>query len=163
MQKAKFIRPVLRLLPAWVTRQYESLTTLWFLRSHHEDFQALGKGKYRLVDLDETICMNNVDISVVKSYFDSNGRIQFSKINGQVYANIMGFVFALPFPHGIIQLNQTFFSGYYDFFDFRNSVVLDIGAFIGDTAVYFAARGAKKLSCMNLHLLFSNLLLKTSS
>jgi FkbM family methyltransferase len=145
LPKVKSIRPTWILFPAWVTRQYESLSTLWFLRSHLRDFQALGKGKYRLLDLGETICMNDVDISLVQSYFDAKSRIQFSKVNGQVYANVRGFVFALPFPHGIVQLDQTFFSGYYDSFDIRNGVVLDVGAFIGDTAVYFAARGAKKV------------------
>jgi FkbM family methyltransferase len=42
-------------------------------------------------------------------------------------------------------LNETFFQKSYDKLSFDGKVVLDIGANIGDTAVYFALGGAKKV------------------
>jgi FkbM family methyltransferase len=97
------------------------------------------------LDLDEIICLNDVDLSVLKRYFSVEHKMSFSKLNGQVYANIRGFIFAFPFPHGIVQLDQTFFSGCFDSFDVSDGTVVDIGAFIGDTAVYFAAKGARRV------------------
>jgi FkbM family methyltransferase len=42
-------------------------------------------------------------------------------------------------------LRENFFDGQYDFLDVKNKVVLDIGANIGDTALLFAYKGAKKV------------------
>lgn len=50
-----------------------------------------------------------------------------------------------PFIHDFHPLIDIFIRGEYDFFDVRNGVVIDVGAYIGDTPVYFAKRGAKKV------------------
>jgi len=46
---------------------------------------------------------------------------------------------------GIYQIFNTFVREEYEKFNFANKVVLDIGGFIGDTAIYFALKGASKV------------------
>ena len=48
-----------------------------------------------------------------------------------------------PFIHTLVPLADIFFLGLYDRYDYRKGTVIDIGGFIGDTAVYFAKNGAK--------------------
>lgn len=50
--------------------------------------------------------------------------------------------------HGLI---IEVFDGEYDFVDVNNRVVVDVGAFIGDSAVYFALRGAKRIYAIEPH------------
>jgi FkbM family methyltransferase len=53
-----------------------------------------------------------------------------------------GYIIAGPIEtFSIVQVVE----GVYDGFDYNDSVVLDIGGFIGDTALFFIAKGAKKV------------------
>jgi len=57
-----------------------------------------------------------------------------------------GLKFVLPNKYdGVHEVCQVFIEREYDKFDFRNVAVLDIGAFIGDTPIFFAWKGAKKV------------------
>jgi FkbM family methyltransferase len=46
------------------------------------------------------------------------------------------------FVHDLYPLIDIFHLRSYDFYDVRNGTVIDVGAYIGDTAVYFARNGA---------------------
>jgi len=48
----------------------------------------------------------------------------------------------LPFPYPIRSVYETFVKKHYGNEDLNGKVVLDVGAFIGDTAIYFASSGA---------------------
>src|SRR6266851_1823796 len=50
-----------------------------------------------------------------------------------------------PFVHNLTPLTDIFFLDLYDLYDYRGGVVIDIGAYIGDTAVYFAKNGAAEV------------------
>lgn len=47
--------------------------------------------------------------------------------------------------HGLTPLADIFFEGLYDFYDYKDGIVVDIGGYIGDTAVYFSMNGAKEV------------------
>lgn len=46
---------------------------------------------------------------------------------------------------GLQGIHETFFERNYEVFDFRGKRVLDVGGFIGDTAVYFVESGAREV------------------
>jgi len=92
--------------------------------------------------LDEVISLKSYNLYALELYFKERNRINFFKHEGQVYAKVGNFVFALPFPFGIYELVETFYQESYSTFDMKNGNVVDIGAFIGDSAVYFASKGA---------------------
>jgi FkbM family methyltransferase len=51
----------------------------------------------------------------------------------------------LPFIHDLTPLTEIFFEGIYDRYDYKGGVVIDIGGYIGDSAVYFAKNGAREV------------------
>ncbi|QGR20529.1 FkbM family methyltransferase [Stygiolobus azoricus] len=46
---------------------------------------------------------------------------------------------------------ETFVDEQYSYVDVKNKSVVDIGAFVGDSAIYFAAKGAKKVYAIEPH------------
>lgn len=48
-----------------------------------------------------------------------------------------------PFVHDLTPLTDIFYLGLYDRYNYSDGVVVDIGGYIGDTAIYFAKKGAK--------------------
>ncbi|MEM3256177.1 MAG: FkbM family methyltransferase, partial [Thermoplasmatales archaeon] len=42
-------------------------------------------------------------------------------------------------------LRETFITEIYSYLKVKDKIVIDIGAFIGDTAIYFAIKGARKV------------------
>jgi len=55
---------------------------------------------------------------------------------------------------------ETFVERMYDKFSFKDKVILDIGAYIGDTAIFFAVKGAKKVIACEPNPLIFNILNK---
>ena len=85
------------------------------------------------------------DLSAVELYFKERKRTCFFNHDGRIYAKVKNFVFLLPFPYGIYELNEVFYDECYGGIDVFNGIVVDIGAFIGDTSIYFASKGAKEV------------------
>jgi len=46
---------------------------------------------------------------------------------------------------------EIFGLGVYDLLDVRDRIVIDVGAFVGDSAVYFALKGAKRVIAVEPH------------
>lgn len=85
------------------------------------------------------------DDVVMDTYYKAQDKMRFYKDNGEIYVKIQGQRFHLPFPSGIIELHETFVDECYGFFNVEDQTVLDVGGFIGDTPIYFACKGAKKV------------------
>lgn len=77
-------------------------------------------------------------------YFAERGNYRFYNENGKIYVVIGKQLFRIPFPHGICELLEVFRDETYSRAKVKGTV-LDVGAFIGDTAVYFASHGAEKV------------------
>lgn len=60
-----------------------------------------------------------------------------------VEIDVAGMKFIMPFPHGTYELEEIFINNMYGEPCCKNAVIVDVGAFIGDSAVFFANRGAK--------------------
>jgi FkbM family methyltransferase len=85
--------------------------------------------------------------------FDCDGRLFFfaHASNMDCYYNdsndvvieVARMKFITPFPHGTFELEEIFINNMYGEPCYNNTVIVDVGAFIGDSAVFFASRGAK--------------------
>lgn len=54
-------------------------------------------------------------------------------------------------PRAVGIITETLIDQQYDFLNVRDRVVVDVGAYIGDSAIYFAKRGARKVICFEPH------------
>jgi FkbM family methyltransferase len=57
----------------------------------------------------------------------------------------------VKFIHIYASILEVFESGEYSFINVKNRIVIDIGAYIGDSSIYFALRGAKKVIAIEPH------------
>jgi len=63
--------------------------------------------------------------------------------SNNVVCVVVGLKFIMPFPHGAFELKEIFIDREYGEPNCDNAVVVDVGAFIGDSSLFFASRGAK--------------------
>jgi FkbM family methyltransferase len=77
-------------------------------------------------------------------YFKERDKYNFRSENGKVYMTIKNYVFNIPFPFGIYELLEVYRDKCYRQ-ALTQGTVLDVGAFIGDTAIYFASNGAERV------------------
>jgi len=73
--------------------------------------------------------------------------------NGWVYDSVGGFWFKsnVRFRHVRSTVFQVFNNGDYEQLDVKGKVVIDVGAYIGDSAIYFALKGAKRVIAVEPH------------
>jgi len=58
----------------------------------------------------------------------------------------------IKFKHFFGAIYKVFEEEYYKFLNVQNKSVLDIGAFVGDSPIYFILKGAKKVYAIEPHL-----------
>jgi FkbM family methyltransferase len=78
-------------------------------------------------------------------YFELKKKQKIYKKNGKLFVKIEGLVFHVSSLDVLITLTEIFEEKCYNFFDLKNKTVLDIGGFVGDSAIFFAWKGAKKV------------------
>ena len=111
---------------------------------HHEDF-VVQWGKCTLKDLNLNFPLRHLPYAMLDAYYFSNREnYVFRNVNGKIYMDIEDRVFHIPFPYGIYELLEVYRDQCYRHIKASGTVV-DVGAFIGDTAVYFASQGAKRV------------------
>jgi FkbM family methyltransferase len=120
------------------------LTLIQYWQEHEGEFEFTADGHAVLKELN-IVCKIDESIPFFNLFFKTRDKYKFFSKNGQVYMEIGGFTFLLNFPHGICELLEVFQDKCYELFDVKNELVVDIGAFIGDSAIYFAGKGAKKI------------------
>lgn len=116
-----------------------------FLIEHKNEIMYLTKDKFKLLELDYVFSIRNININALELYFKEKGRMFFFKRNGKIYVQVKDFTFLLPFPQGIFELIEVFYNECYGNIDISGGTVIDVGAFIGDSSVYFASKGAKEV------------------
>ena len=57
----------------------------------------------------------------------------------------------IKFRHMYYTIFEIFIHGEYDSLDVKDKVVIDVGAFVGDSAIYFALKGAKRVIAVEPH------------
>jgi FkbM family methyltransferase len=130
---------------SWLKRRFNFFYIVDFMFLHAGDVKYLGRGLFAESKFNVSFRLNRVDIDKMRIYFEVSDVIVFSRECDKIYASLNGLKLRLPFPSGIIELKETFMEELYGYFDLKGKTVLDIGAFIGDTALYFALKGACKV------------------
>lgn len=136
----------IRRLPFSRLRWPRTYRQLCFVAANYNDLKWRGKDLFLEKNLGVEFHLGKSAFYNMETYFQVRDKIRFSRNGDQIYADIEGLKFQLPFPSGVIELKETFIDKQYGQFNVRNSVVLDVGAFIGDSALYFAMNGAKKVA-----------------
>lgn len=73
-------------------------------------------------------------------------KIKVENVGDKIIAKVNSFnLKLLDSINGIYQIKEVFVQNSYDKFDYTNKVIIDIGGYIGDTALYFISKGAKKV------------------
>ncbi|MBY9007048.1 MAG: FkbM family methyltransferase [Candidatus Lokiarchaeota archaeon] len=89
--------------------------------------------------------------------FDAN--YQLKTTNQGIQLNINGvFINYSNFIEGIGLIYEIFILDVYGKYNFKNKIVMDIGGYVGDTAIYFISKGAKKVYVYEINRLIYQLL-----
>jgi FkbM family methyltransferase len=67
----------------------------------------------------------------------------YNDSSGNVICAVEGLRFIVPFPYGTFELKATLIDKEYGEPLCKNAVIVDVGAYIGDSSLFFASRGAK--------------------
>jgi len=81
---------------------------------------------------------------------DIGGIILLIKSNWQ-YKNNYWEKNRIKFKHAYGSVSEIFDKEDYKFFNVKDKIILDIGAFVGDSAIYFILKGAKKVYAIEPH------------
>ncbi|AIG97477.1 methyltransferase, FkbM family [Archaeoglobus fulgidus DSM 8774] len=116
----------------------------------NECYIDIDDNKIKLIFNDQIINLPNDKYSLTLSlprwiiFLSSDGKIL--KSENKPLVEIFGYKFYLPdCKNGIYEIIEMFIDEVYNRFDFKNKTVLDIGAFIGDSSIWFIHKGAKKV------------------
>lgn len=141
----KFKLNLSKKIPQRISRQALFFEIIQFLHEHRNDIIHLRGDQFKIPELNEVFSMRDANLFAFNSYIKEKKRMKIFKREDSIYVSVRDFVFLLPFPYGIFELAEAFYDECYGGFDVSNGTVIDVGAFIGDTAIYFAGEGAKKV------------------
>ena len=96
--------------------------------------------------------VNNVHLPIEKIR-ESNGFVRLAVENGWAYdlTNKYWTKNNVRFRHMRWSILEVFDFGSFEGIDVGNRVVIDAGAFVGDSAIYFALKGAKRIIAVEPH------------
>jgi FkbM family methyltransferase len=77
------------------------------------------------------------------SFFANASKMHCYQRENDILCEINDLEFMVPFPHGTLELKEVFVNKTYGKIKCEDAVVVDVGAFIGDSSIFFARNGAK--------------------
>jgi FkbM family methyltransferase len=124
--------------------RFGTIEFIRFMQMYGSGLNYEGPGKLTIRDLDFTINVNASALyyKACRTYFEVKDRMHIYRIGNQIFSEVDSVKFIVPFPHGLLELKETFIEQLYKSGRIKNKIVLDIGAFIGDTSVYFVRQNA---------------------
>ena len=134
---------------SWISKRFSNYFRFFklieFWQEHPSEFIFPEKGQAILKELGFKFEVKSTAPHAFELFFETRSKYKFQAENGEVYMEVGGFKFLLPFPHGIFELCEVFQDECYGLFDVEGKVVVDVGAFIGCSPIYFAGKGAEKI------------------
>jgi FkbM family methyltransferase len=111
-----------------------------------------SRGLIRSIECNgKRLIVNNMEITNINDLI----------INPETYAKVLGWAYDpanglwfkgnAKFRHMYGPIIETFHYGEYEPLDVNGRVVVDVGAFIGDSAIYFALKGARRVIAIEPH------------
>lgn len=120
------------------------LRLLSFVLAYGNELKWLGKDQFvDQLGVPFRLCKKN--FVWLNSYFKNKTKIKFWRSNRKLYADYNELSFHISSLMDTLVLAETFLENTYGAFNVKDKTVLDVGAFIGDTAVYFAREGASRI------------------
>ena len=116
-----------------------------------------SRGLIKLIRCDDrdvfVIYTNEIQVPIEEFEKSDACAIDFAVKNGWVYDLTNGFWLKdnVRFRHMRSTVFQVFNEGDYEQLDVKGRVVVDVGAFVGDSTVYFALKGAKRIIAIEPH------------
>jgi FkbM family methyltransferase len=131
----------------WLSRRLSFIKffrVVQFWQEHRGEFD-FSEGGYAILKESDV----KYDLELAYDFFDRYFRLKneqrIYKKGGELFVEIEGLVFHVSSLDVLITLTEIFEEKCYDFFDVKNKTVLDVGGFVGDSAIFFASKGAKKI------------------
>jgi hypothetical protein len=109
------------------------------------------RGLIRSVECNgKRLIVNNMEITNINDLINAE---TYAKVLGWVYDSINQYWFRgnARFKHMYGTIIEIFHYGEYEPLGVEGRVVVDVGAFVGDSAVYFALRGARRVIAIEPH------------
>jgi FkbM family methyltransferase len=99
------------------------------------------------------VYMNEIQVPIEEFEKSDAYAIDLAIKNGWVYdlTNRLWFNGNVRFKHMRCTIFQVFNDGDYEQLNVKGRVVIDVGAYIGDSAIYFALKGARKVIAIEPH------------
>jgi len=116
-----------------------------------------SRGLIKLIRCDDrdvfVIYTNEIQVPIEEFEKSDAYAIDFAVKDGWVYDLTNGFWLKgnVRFRHMRGTVFQVFNEGDYEQLDVKGKVVIDVGAYIGDSAIYFALKGARKVIAIEPH------------
>ena len=132
-------------IPKRLLEQTLLFRTIKLLHEYENELIYLRGNWFKIPELDYVFSMRAQELGLFKFYLKEKKRMGFFNRDGRIYVKAQDFIFLLPFPYGIFELAEVFYDNCYACFDVSDGTVVDVGAFIGDTSVFFASKGAKEV------------------
>lgn len=115
-----------------------------FWQEHKGEFD-FSKSGYAVLKESEIEYKIELAYDFFERYFRLKKNQKIYKKDGKLFVKIEGLVFYVSSLDVLITLIEIFEEKCYDFFDLKDKMVLDIGGFVGDSAIFFAWKGAKNV------------------
>jgi len=112
---------------------------------------GFSRGLIRSVECNgKRLIVNNIEITNINDLINTE---TYAKVLGWAYdpANSLWVRGDAKFRHMYGPIIETFHYGEYEPLGVEGRVVVDVGAFVGDSAIYFALKGARKVIAIEPH------------
>ncbi|PVX23776.1 MAG: hypothetical protein CW716_11415, partial [Candidatus Bathyarchaeum sp.] len=124
--------------------RYPFFYSIKFWQEHKSEYSFTADGKAVLKEFNIPCSLEAVN-PYLATYHLARNKYQFHAKNGIVYMKISNLTFQIDFPYCIPELLETYRDNSYGQYNLKNKTVVDVGAFIADSSIYFATKGAKKV------------------
>jgi FkbM family methyltransferase len=138
--KIRFCLPLLE----YVQNKTVFLKVAYLAGKYRKDIEYAGANLFLIKKLQKIIELDSANTYMFDVILRSIDWLSKDK-KGQINMSVGGCDFIIPFPYGVLEIYETFQTNSYDI-PVKDAVILDIGGFIGDTAVFFAKKGARHIS-----------------
>jgi FkbM family methyltransferase len=127
-----------------VLGRIDYINMIYFWKKYASEFEVAGN-QIILRDLKLPYQMSDTFLPVIELYFHERKNYKIYRENNRILMEIEKLKFTLPFPFGIFELVEVWRDKCYGHLNLEGKFVVDVGAFIGDTALYFVKQGARKV------------------
>lgn len=101
--------------------------------------------------INHKLFVNGIEVNSINDVVYDLGT--YARVLGWTYDAVHGFWYKdnVKFRYMRIPILEIFEEGMYEILDVKGKIVVDVGAYVGDSAIYFALKGAKRVFAIEPH------------